>query len=54
MAAAIDNGYSMFMVSCDTQVFNSAITGIVADARKAVEQSAAGRSLRAVKHAAVS
>ncbi len=42
MSAAIESGYSMFMVSCDTQVFSSAIAGIVTDARHAVEQSSGG------------
>jgi 4-hydroxy-2-oxoheptanedioate aldolase len=54
MSAAIDSGYSLFMVSCDTQVFSSAVAGIVSDAKRALEQSSTGRSLRAVKGAAVS
>ena len=35
MSAAVDDGYSMFMVSCDTQVFSSALSAIVTDARQA-------------------
>ena len=54
MSPAIDIGYSMFMVSCDTQVFSSALAGIVTDARQAVERSNGGRSRRAVVGAAVS
>jgi 4-hydroxy-2-oxoheptanedioate aldolase len=48
LSAAIELGYSLFMVSCDTQVFSTALAGIVGDVRGAVEQASAGRALRAV------
>jgi len=54
MSAAIELGYSLFMVSCDTQVFSSALAAIVTDARVVVEQSGPGHLLRAVTGAAVS
>jgi len=54
MSAAIDDGYSLFMVSCDTQVFSSALAGIVTEARQAVDQSSGGSALRAVQRATLS
>jgi 4-hydroxy-2-oxoheptanedioate aldolase len=52
MTAAIDEGYTLFMVSCDTQVFSGALAGIIADVHKATDQSVSRSALRAVKGAA--
>jgi len=49
MSTAIDEGYTMFMVSCDTQVFSSALAQIVGDMRQASDQRQSVLSLRAVK-----